>query len=206
MNAALKIAVPAEDGDGDEIILLNGCGDGIGERAAVADAGGAAVTDEMEFQFFEKRREAGGSEIVRDDFGPWREARLYPGFHLQAALEGFFGEQAGTEHQRGIRCVRATGDGGDDHGAAGKIERVAIVANLDVLRGRAFDHFSEGRFGVAQRDAILRALRSGDGGLDGAEIEFELVAEKRIGRSVGAEQRLFLAVAFDNPDFFYPPA
>ena len=32
-------------------------------------------------------------------------------------------------------------------------------------------------FRVAQRDAILRALRSGDGRFDGGEIEFELVAE-----------------------------
>src|SRR5260370_31330578 len=175
MNAALKIAVPAEDGDGDEIILLNGCADGIGERAAVADEGGAAVTEEMEFKFREERREGGGGEIVGDDFGPRREAGLHPGFHLQTALDGFFCEQAGSEHQGWVRGVRATGDGGDDHGAAGKVKRVAIVVNLDVLRGRAFDYFGERRFGVAQRDAILRALRSGDGGLDGAAIKLELV-------------------------------
>src|SRR6202158_3219407 len=67
---------------------------------------------------------------------------------------------------------------------------------------RAFDNFGEGRFCVAQRDAILRALGSGDSGLDSAEIEFELVAENWIRRGVGAEERLFLAVGFDKRDLF----
>ena len=50
IDAAFEIAIAAEDGDGDEIIVLDGFADGVGERAAVADAGGAAVADEIEAQ------------------------------------------------------------------------------------------------------------------------------------------------------------
>src|SRR4029077_11345803 len=130
------------------------------------------------------------------------ETGFDPGLHLQAALYGFFGKQAGAEHQGWIRSVGAACDGSYYHGAAGKIEGVAIVADLDVFLWRAFDNFGEGRFGVAQRDAILRALGSGDGGLDGAEIELELVAEKGISSGIGPEQRLFLAVGFHERDLF----
>ena len=49
MDAAFEVAIAAEDGYGDEIIFFDGGADGIGERAAVADAGGAAVTHEMKF-------------------------------------------------------------------------------------------------------------------------------------------------------------
>src|SRR4029077_10696612 len=47
MDASFEIAIPAEDGDGDKIIFLDGRADGIGYRAAVADASGAAIADEM---------------------------------------------------------------------------------------------------------------------------------------------------------------
>jgi len=43
----------------------------------------------------------------------------------------------------------------------------------------------------------LRALWSGYGGLDGAEIEFKLVAKDWIDGGIGAEKRLFFAVGFD---------
>src|SRR6266404_8692135 len=97
----------------------------------------------MELQFFEKRRESGGREIVGDDFGAGREAGLDPRFYLQAALHRFFSEETSAEHQRRIRGVSATGDGGDDHCAAGKIEGVAIAANLDVFLRGAFDRSEE---------------------------------------------------------------
>ena len=87
---------------------------------------------------------------------------------MQAALHRFLGEESRAEHEGWIRSVGAAGDGGNDHRAAGKIERVAVVADLDVFLRGAFDNFGERRFCVAQRDTILRALGSGDGGLDGA--------------------------------------
>ncbi len=65
---------------------------------------------------------------------------------------------------------------------------------------RAFDDFREGGFCIAQRDAILGALGSGDGGLDGAEVELEFVAEDWFSGGVGAKQRLFFAIGFHESD------
>src|SRR5712671_2228890 len=107
MNAALEIAIAAQHGDGDKIIVLDGSADRVGQRAAVADAGGAAVADQVKFQFFEERRQAGGGEVVSDNFGAWREAGFHPRFYLQAALDRFLGEQAGTEHERRIGSIGA---------------------------------------------------------------------------------------------------
>jgi hypothetical protein len=52
----------------------------------------------------------------------------------------------------------------------------------------------------------LWALGSGDGGLDGAEIEFELIAKNGVGSGVGTEQRLFLAIGFHESNLFVSAA
>ena len=48
MHAALEIAVAGQHGDGDQLVVLDGFGDGVVERAGIADAGGAAVADRIE--------------------------------------------------------------------------------------------------------------------------------------------------------------
>ncbi len=47
-DAAFEVAIAGEDGDGDEAVVFDGLGDVGGERAGVADAGGAAVADDLE--------------------------------------------------------------------------------------------------------------------------------------------------------------
>ena len=202
IDAAFEIAIAAEHRDGDEIIVLDGFADRFGERAAVADAGGAAVADEIEAERIEIGPQAGFFDVIGDDFGAGREAGFHPGLGLQAALDGFFGEQAGAEHQRRIRSVGAAGDGGDDDRAVGEIELVAIVLHADVLGGVG-ERFFEGCFGLRERHAILRALGAGHGGDDGREIEFEAVGENRVGRLVGAEQALLLGVGLDEADLLF---
>jgi hypothetical protein len=49
MDAAFEIAIAAQDGDGDQIIFFDGGADRVWQRTAVADAGGAAVTDQIKF-------------------------------------------------------------------------------------------------------------------------------------------------------------
>jgi hypothetical protein len=48
VDATLEVAVAAQDGGGDQIVLLHRGADGLQHQAAVADAGGAAVTDKVE--------------------------------------------------------------------------------------------------------------------------------------------------------------
>ena len=121
---------------------------------------------------------------------------------MQAALDGFFREQAGAEHQRRIRSVRAAGDRGDDDGAIGEIEFVAVVLHADVfgLRGQ---RFFERCLRLRERNAVLRALGSGHRGDDRGEIELEAVGENRIGRLIGAEEALFFRVGFDEADLIF---
>src|SRR5208282_6260891 len=158
MNAALEIAVAAENGNCHQIIFLDGRADGFGKRTAVADASGAAVTDEIELEFVEIGSKAGGEKIVGNDFRAGSEAGFYPGLDIEPTLDGFFREQAGAEHQRGIGGVCATGDGGDNYRAAGKIERVAVIANSNMFVRRAFHDFGERSFRLAKQDTILGAL------------------------------------------------
>ena len=56
----------------------------------------------------------------------------------------------------------------------------------------------EGGLHLAQRHPVLGALRPGQARLDLGEIEAERVAEDGIGRGVGAEEVLLLAVALDQ--------
>ena len=148
MDAAFEVAIAAEHRDGDEIVVFDGGADGVGKRAAVADARRAAVADEIEFQFIEKNVEAAGGEIVGDDFRTGREAGLDPRLDLQAALDRFFREQARAEHQRWVRSIGAARDCGDNDGAADKIERVTVILDGGVFRRCVADDFGEGRFCV----------------------------------------------------------
>ena len=61
----------------------------------------------------------------------------------------------------------------------------------------------EGRFHVAQQNAILRALGTCHARLHVRQVEFQHVGEYRIGRVVGAEQALFLGVALDQRDLLF---
>ncbi len=117
---------------------------------------------------------------------------------MQAALDGFLRQQAGAQHQRRIRGVRAAGDRGNDHRTVRKLEFVAVVAHGDVLLRGAFHRLFEQRFRLPQRHAVLRAFRPGQSGLDGCEIEFERVGINRIRRRIGAEYALRLAVFLDE--------
>ncbi len=124
---------------------------------------------------------------------------------MQAALDSFFCEETRAEHQRGVGSVGATGDGSDDDGAAGEVKGVAIVADGDVLAGIAFDNSCEGGFRATKGDAVLRALWTGECRFDGAEVEFELIAERGLGSGVGTEEGLFFAVCFDEGDLLVRP-
>jgi hypothetical protein len=53
VDASLKVAVAGEDGGHDEVFLLDGLGDGGWQRAAISDAGGAAIACHMEAQGFQ---------------------------------------------------------------------------------------------------------------------------------------------------------
>ena len=58
IDAAFEVAVAAEHRRDDQVFLLHGLRDGFRQRAAVADAGGAAVADQIEIQLLPGRASA----------------------------------------------------------------------------------------------------------------------------------------------------
>ncbi len=114
VDAALEVAIAAEHADGDEAVLVDGFGNVGGQRAGVADAGGAAVADDVEAQLFEIGQQAGLLVVVGDDARAGRERGLDPRRNGEAFFDGLLGEQAGGDHHGGVRGVGAAGDGGDD--------------------------------------------------------------------------------------------
>ena len=67
VDPALEVAVARQHRDHREVVVLDGLADLGDERAGVADAGGAAVADEVEAELVEVRREAGLLVVVADD-------------------------------------------------------------------------------------------------------------------------------------------
>ena len=98
VDARLEVAVAGEDAGGDEIVLGDGLVDDRIERAGIADAGGAAVADDLEAELVEVGLQAGLVEVIGDDAGAGRERGLHRGIDRQAALDRLLGEQAGGEH------------------------------------------------------------------------------------------------------------
>ncbi len=101
----------------------------VGQWAGVADAGGAAVADDLEAERVEVGHEAGFDVVVGDDAGAGGEGGFDPGRGAEALLDGFFGEQAGGHHDVGVGGVGAGGDGGDDDGAV-----VEVGVGVDAVR------------------------------------------------------------------------
>ena len=90
VDAPLEVAVPREDGRDDEVGPLHGLGDRLGKRAGVADAGRAAVADEVEAERLEVGHEARVLEVVRDDLRAGRERGLHPGLRVRPRSTAFF--------------------------------------------------------------------------------------------------------------------
>ena len=128
------------------------------ERAGVADAGRAAVADEVEAELVEiglqpvfsrysvTTREPGASEVFTD------------GLHCQAAFNGLLRQQAGGQHDARVGGVGAGGDRRDHHVAMSEIDRRASGTrrggiSSDAVGRRAVVHHLD--FG--QRARVFRA-------------------------------------------------
>ncbi len=65
VDAPLEVAVAREHRHDREVGLVDRLGDLVGQRAGVADAGGAAVADEVEAELLERLGEAGAGRDTR---------------------------------------------------------------------------------------------------------------------------------------------
>ncbi len=121
VDAALEVTVAREDGGDHEVVLVDRLGDLLGERAGVPDARRAPVADHVEVELLQRVEEPGGLEVLRDDLGPGREARLDVRRDREAPLAGLLRQKPRAHHHRRVRGVGAAGYGGDDGGAVGEV-------------------------------------------------------------------------------------
>ena len=139
VDPALEVAVARQHRDDGEVLLVDGLADLGDERPGVADAGGAAVADQVEAELVEVRRQAGLLVVVGDHLRAGRERGLDPRLALEALLDGVLGQQRGADHDRRVGGVGARRDRGDRDRAV--VEReLRAVGELDVRPGRSSGH------------------------------------------------------------------
>ena len=126
VDPALEVPVARQHGDHGEVALVDPGRDLLGQRPGVADAGGAAVADQVVAQLLQVRPEAGPLVVVGDDLGAGRHRRLHPRLDREPPVDGVLGQQRGAEHDRRVRRVGARGDRGDHDGAVVQLEGRAV--------------------------------------------------------------------------------
>src|SRR3546814_7558270 len=89
------------------------CSSDLRQRTRIADAGRAAIADEIVADRVEMILQARLGQIVGDDLRPRRETGLDPWLRLHAALVRFLGDKTGGDHDAGVRGVGAARDRGD---------------------------------------------------------------------------------------------
>ena len=79
VDPALEVAVAREHAGHHQVALVDRLGHRLGQRAAVADAGGAAVAHHVEAELLQVGQQPGRVEVLGDHLGARRQAGLDPG-------------------------------------------------------------------------------------------------------------------------------
>jgi hypothetical protein len=107
VDTPFEVAVPGQDRDDVQVLLVDPRRDVVGERPGVADARRTPESDEIEAELLEVRRQPRTVQVVGHDPRSRCERRLHPRLRREAGLDRALGEQAGADHDRGVRRVRA---------------------------------------------------------------------------------------------------
>ena len=199
---AFEVPVARQDRDCDQILFVDRRADRFGKRARIADAGGAAIADEVETDRVEIRAETACIEIVGHHLASGGKAGFDPWLAIEPERARLAGDQAGGDQHRGIGSIGAAGDRGNHH-----------VPVADVIVGARHGHARVVRFLVgglelgvelivdlAQRHPVLRPAWASDARHDTREVEFERVGEQGFrGRGI-APHSLCLAIGANQFD------
>jgi hypothetical protein len=131
VDAPLEVPVARENGGHDEVVLLDGRGDLLGQRPRVADARRAAVADHVEAELLQRVEQARGLEVLGDDLRAWRQAGLYVRLDHEALLDRLFGEQPRAHHHRRVARVGAGRDRRYDRRAVLEVHLLAVDRDGD---------------------------------------------------------------------------
>ena len=124
-----KLRLPLEHRRRHEIALGHGIGHRLRQRAAVADAGRAAVADEIETELLKRRVQPGLVVVVGHHAAAGGEAGLHVGLDRQPSRDGLLGQQPGGEHDVRVARVRAACDSRDHHGAVADLLAVPVLVD-----------------------------------------------------------------------------
>ena len=207
-----KLRLPESTAAATSLPSLTAFDTGARQRAAVADAGGAAVADHVEAERLEVGQQARLAQVLGHHLRAGREAGLDVRRHAQAARRRpSCASRPAASITDGFEVLvqlviaaMTTAPCPSSAGFAAELERDlprrcprsarpkprsftgAVSACRNELFIAASGTRSCGRFGPGQAR------------LDRREVELERVAEHRVGRSRRAEQPLLLAVALDQ--------
>ena len=140
LDAPLEVAVARQHCADDQLPLGDCGGHRLGERSRVADAGRAAVADEVEPQLLEVGHEPRLLQVVGHHLRAGSEARLHPRLRLEPLLDGLLGDEARGDHHRRVRRVGATRDGGNDDRSVMQLAVHALELQVHVRAGRRRGH------------------------------------------------------------------
>ena len=149
IDPPLEVAVARQHRDHGQVLGADDVGDLLGQGTAVADAGRAAVADEVEAQLVEVFGQPGPFQVLGDHLGAGSQRGLDPRLDLQPLLDGVAGQQPGAEHHRRVGGVGAAGDRGDHD-----------VAVVELGLGPVGQGHRRARARVGRRPARLRSSRA----------------------------------------------
>ena len=155
-DAAFEVTVARQHRGHGEVFVVDGLGDLLRQRTGVADARGAAVSDEIEAQLLQVRPQAGLVVVVADHLGAGRHRGLDPRLGRQAFLDGVTGQQRRAQHHRRVGGVGAGGDGCDDH-------RTVIEDELAAVGGGHLDRLGGTTLGTVGRRCHVDGVVVGEG-------------------------------------------
>ena len=123
-----KLRLPDSTDDDDQVVVADRRRDLVGQRTAVADAGRAAVADQVEAELVEVLGQPGPVEVLGHHLRARRERRLDPRLDASGPFcTALRARMPGAEHHRRVRGVRAARDRGDHDAAVVELGLGAVL-------------------------------------------------------------------------------
>ncbi|MNP06445.1 hypothetical protein D3C76_984280 [compost metagenome] len=174
----------------------------------------------MEAQLLQGGEQSGVFQVFGDHQGAGGQAAFDVSGFDQTAFHRFLGDETGAQHNAGVGGVGAAGDGGDNHGAVahegafavGGVDSDFFLSQLFLRQAvAALVQWSPydgvvGFLHAGQLHTVLGTFGSGQAGHHSGQVQFNGVAEYRIGSAVGAEHALSLVIGLHQGDLLLFPA
>ncbi len=212
MDTSLEVSVTRENSRCDKVVIDDAVLDLVGDLTRVTDASHATISSGGETELVKVLLDTSLFVVLSDNVGAGGEGGLDVGFDGEALLDSVLGEKTSLEHNIGVGCVSARGDGSNDKVTLVESVLLSLVSELggfgslslfktETLEAYGASHaLVEIGLHVSEVDAIMRSLRSRKGALNSGKIELHNLT--RVGwvglRSVMLDEEILLAQVLLN--------